>query len=35
MNKNRPLTTAANKKFKRTRQAINTISHDEENKNPN
>lgn len=35
MSKSRPLTTAANKKFKRQRQAVNTISHDDENRNPN
>jgi len=35
MSKSRPLTTAANKKFKRSRQAVNTITHDDENKNPN
>ena len=31
----KPLTMAASKKFKRARLGVNTISHDEENKNPN
>jgi hypothetical protein len=31
----KPLTMAASKKFKRARLGVNTISHDDENKNPN
>lgn len=34
-NAGKPLTMAASKKFKRARLGVNTISHDDENKNPN
>ena len=34
-NASKPLTMAASKKFKRARLGVNTISHDDENKNPN